>query len=371
MYITSITAAAEEIRFQLAEPAPGEKLRVSLFPAAVGEEGELCSVSVTVQGDSFSIGRRLSGRDGLTLRCVVSGEHGEVEGKKYVEKLDPRTPFRPYPSPRRGVILQGEEDAQACLAAGIRHAALFVSLPDFLMLYPEGEDTILYRSEGRDYYIRKSTVEYADRCLLPLTKAGAAVTLILVNAREWLFSAGERLWASITCPDADPAAEYALFDTVRESGCGYFRAFVTFLQKRYNPACMVIGYDVNDPACTAGETDSLESFAERYITALRVAYQCTGGGVRVCAAVTDHGERQAEALLSALSVFSRLEGDFPWHVSLHPTGDTDAAVRTLADCLSLPGMHFDNSSRCLILTETDTADVPAGAYVCFSSPENA
>lgn len=366
MHITSITAAAEEIRFTLSEPVAGERLHVSVFPAAVGEEGELCSVNVTVQGDTFSIGRRLSGRDGLTCRYIVSGEHGEVEGKKYVEHIEPQTPFAPYPSSRRGVILQEPADTDALLSAGVRHAALFVSLPDFLMLYPEGEDTILYRSEGRDYYIRKSTVEYVDRCLLPLTEAGTAVTLILVNAREWLFSAGDRLWSAVICPDADPAAEYAMFDTVRESGCGYFRAFVTFLQKRYDPACLVIGYDVNDPACTAGETDLLESFAERYITALRVAYQSTGGGVRICAAVTDHGGQRAEALLTALSVFSRLEGDFPWHVALHPTGNTAEAVRTLSDFLSLPEIHFDGSPRYLILTETEADGVPAEAYAVFS-----
>lgn len=367
MHITSITAAAEEIRFTLSEPVDDEKLHVSVFPAAVGEEGELCSVNVTVQGGTFSIGRRLSGRDGLTLRYVVSGEYGEVEGKKYVEYIELPVPLCPDPSPRRGVILQGVEDTDALIAAGVRYAALFVSLPDFLMLYPEGEDTILYRSEGRDYYIRKSTVEYVDRCLLPLRKAGAAVTLILVNAREWLCCAGDRLWSAVICPDADPAAEYAMFDTVRESGCGYFRAFVTFLQKRYDPACMVIGYDVNDPACIAGEADSLEGFAERYITALRVAYQCTGGGVRICAAVTENEERRAEALLTALTVFSRLEGDFPWHVAFHPTGKGDGGVKAVADCLALPEMRIDGTSRRLILTETDTDGVAAEAYAAFSA----
>ena len=84
MHITSISAGEREIRFSLSAPVRDRKIRVSLFPAAVGEEGEICSVTLTVNGDFFTLSRHLSGRDGLTFRYVVTEETGEAEGKKYV-----------------------------------------------------------------------------------------------------------------------------------------------------------------------------------------------------------------------------------------------------------------------------------------------
>jgi hypothetical protein len=89
--------------------------------------------------------------------------------------------------------------------------------------------------------------------------------------------------------------------------------------------------------------------------------------VRICAAVTENGVWRAEELLVALAAFSRLEGDFPWHAVLHPTGDPAAAAAAVSACLSLSEVCFDGSPRCLILTETETGEIPDGAYAVFSA----
>ena len=369
MHITSISAGEREIRFSLSAPVRDRKIRVSLFPAAVGEEGEICSVTLTVNGDSFTLSRHLSGRDGLTFRYVVTEETGEAEGKKYVEFIDGTDVLPPLSGPAQGVIVSDPAEAARAAEIGVRHAALFVSLSDFLMLYPAGDDTLLFRAEGREYYVRREAAEYAEEILRPLWDAGVSVTLILVNAREWLYRASDRLWDAVRHPLADRESEYALFDTVRETGCGYFSAFVTFLARRYAPCAMVIGYDVNDRAFADAGDISLEAFAEAYVTALRIAHQHTGGRVRIFAGLAESGAYSAADLLSALAGFSILEGQFPWQVSLHPAGDAAAAAGMLSAHLSRPEMLFSGERRGLILTEVPAGEIPEGVPAVFSVME--
>ena len=324
MHITRIAAVGGEIVFTLDAPADAHKIRVSLFPAAVGEEGELCSLSMTVTGDHFTLFRRLSGKDGITCRYVVTDASGEVGGKKYVESIADATDLPPSETCVQAVVWD-VEDVPAVLADGVKHAAVFVNLSDLLMMYPEGENTLYYRMDGRDYYVRKAVAEYLDACIRPFTEVGVSVTLVLLNAREWIGRVSDRFWETVAHP-SDTEAEYARFDTVRESGCAYFRAFVTILAERYRPSGIVVGCDVN------GLTDApLERFAEEYITALRVAYQCAAPfGSRVYAAIdtcfAEKGERghAGRDLLSALAGFSLIEGDFPWGGAVRADADTDA-----------------------------------------------
>lgn len=329
MQIRSIAAVGGEIRFGLDAPAEAHKIRVSLFPAAVGEEGEICSLSMTVTGDFFTLSRRLAGKDSITCRYVVTDETGEVEGKKYVESIAD-APVIGCAETRVQSVVWDVEDVPAVLADGVKNAAVFVSLPDLLMPYPEGENTLYYRMDGRDFYVRKAVAAYLDDCICPLTEAGVSVTLVLLNAREWIGRASDRFWGTVAHP-SDTDAEYARFDTVHESGCAYFRAFVTFLAERYRPNGMAIGCDVN------GMTDTpLERFAEEYITALRVAYQCAVPfGVRVYASLDACFEKKGECgyagrdLLSALAGFSLIEGEFPWGVAVRAdAGAVDPFLET-------------------------------------------
>jgi len=364
MHIKRIVAGKDEIRFLLETPVSEHRVRVSLFPAAVGEEGEICSVTVTVTGDAFSIPRRLSGKDGLTCRFVLSDASGEVTGKKYVERMDD-VPLPVVPANGRGAVLSDAGDVPALLARGAAQAALFVSLSDLLMPYPAGDNTIYYPMDGRDYYIRKDVATYIDSCIRPLTDADIPVTLTLLNAREWLGCASDRFWDTVRHPGADEGAEYALFDTVRGAGCGYFGAFVSFLAERYRPYGMVIGYDVNTAAenAAAGELP-LTSFAESYVTALRVAYQYAAPyGVRIYAAVDSHFEARAgeeehtyagRDLLSALAGFCLLEGEVPFGVAAHPSGGAAAFARMLTEFLARPEMLSDGAPRRVILLEAAT-----------------
>ena len=339
MTITRITATDTEIRFTLDAPLSGEKLRVSMYSPALGEEVEICSLSMTVSGDFFTVSRRLSGRDGITLCYIVADKNGEVAGKKYVEEILPARCDYPYPqaSSKKGLQVTMTEDA---LELGIRHAALTANLGDFLMEYPDGGNTIYYRFEGRDYYIRRRVAEYMDSCIKPLSAAGVLVNLILLNSQSWLTQVGEKFWDKIRHPGYDEEGSISHFDTFREDGCAYFRAFVSFLADRYtredgmygNIVGMIVGNEVNSPWVWAnvGECE-MHVFAEMYTSALRIAWQCASAvwkHIRIYASLDHHWARPMEEdlrryypgrdLLTSLASYASREGEIPFHIAYHP-----------------------------------------------------
>ena len=339
MTVTRIIATENEIRFTLDTPLLEEKLRVSMYSPALGEEVEICSLSLRVSGDSFTLSRRLSGRDGLTFCYVVADKNGEVTGKKYVEEVLPARYAYPYPtvSSKKGLQVTMTEDA---LDLGIRHAALSVNLGDFLMEYPDGGNTIYYRFEGKDYYIRRRVAEYMDNCIKPLSAAGVNVNLILLNSQSWLTQVSENFWDKIRHPGFEEEGVTSLFDTFREEGCAYFRAFVSFLADRYtredgmhgNIVGMIVGNEVNSPWIWAnvGECE-MHVFAEMYVSALRIAWQCAAAiwkNIRIYASLDHHWAQPQEEdprryypgrdLLTSIVSYASREGEIPFHVAYHP-----------------------------------------------------
>ena len=339
MKITRITATGEEIRFTLDAPVTGEKLRVSMYSPALGEEVEICSLSLTVFGNSFSVSRRIAGRDGITFCYVTADKNGEVAGKKYVEEILPTRYDYPYPeqTSKKGLQVVLTEDA---LALGIRHAAVNVNLGDFMMEYPDGGNTIFYRFEGKDYYIRRRAAEYTDRCIKPLSDAGVSVNLILLNSQCWLTQVGEDFWEKIRHPGYNDEGAMSLFDTFREEGCAYYRAFVSFLAERYtredgmygNITGMIVGNEVNSPWIWAnvGECE-MHVFAEMYTSALRVAWQCASviwKNIRIYVSLDHHWARPMEEeprryypgrdLLASVVSYATREGEIPFHIAYHP-----------------------------------------------------
>ncbi len=362
MEIARIEATPREIRFFLREAVEKETLHIAAFPAAVWEEGELFSISLTAVGDSFSVGRYLSGKDGISYRYVISGEMGEVGGKRYVERLTDA------PMPRRlcGVGRIVSTPAEGQKATGTDAAALFLNMGDLLLPYPGGEETVLYSFGGREYYIRKEAIDYVSAILAPLQKAGVPVTLLLVNAKEWLFDTTERFWQTLCCPGTPKEASYAMFPVTNEEGMGYFAATVAFLAERFRPFGMGIGYDVNDPAYAAMGEGELIPCAEVYTTALRVAYQTAAPfGVQIFAAVDGcllearPGAFAAGEFLTAIRAFAKAEGEIPFGVFAHPKrGDRDYIIR-LAEGLSHEDMFTDGVRRPLALGEISRQDVPS------------
>ena len=339
MTVTRIIATENEIRFTLDTPLLEEKLRVSMYSPALGEEVEICSLSLRVSGDSFTLSRRLSGRDGLTFCYVVADKNGEVTGKKYVEEVLPARYAYPYPtvSSKKGLQVTMTADA---LDLGIRHAALSVNLGDFLMEYPDGGNTIYYRFEGKDYYIRRRVAEYMDNCIKPLSAAGVNVNLILLNSQSWLTQVSENFWDKIRHPGFEEEGVTSLFDTFREEGCAYFRAFVSFLADRYtregstcgNIVGMIVGNEVNSPWIWAnvGECE-MHVFAEMYVSALRIAWQCAAAiwkNIRIYASLDHHWAQPMEEdprryypgrdLLTSIVSYASREGEIPFHVAYHP-----------------------------------------------------
>ena len=339
MKITRITATEEEIRFTLDAPVTGEKLRVSMYSPALGEEVEICSLSLSVSGDSFSVSRRIAGRDGIAFCYVTADKNGEVSGKKYVEEILPTRYDYPFPeqTSKKGLQVVLTEDA---LALGIRHAAVNVNLGDFMMEYPDGGNTIFYRFEGKDYYIRRRAAEYTDRCINPLSDAGVSVNLILLNSQSWLTQVGEDFWEKIRHPGYNDEGAMSLFDTFREEGCAYYRAFVSFLAERYtredgmygNITGMIVGNEVNSPWIWAnvGECE-MHVFAEMYASALRVAWQCASviwKNIRIYVSLDHHWARPMEEeprryypgrdLLASVVSYATREGEIPFHIAYHP-----------------------------------------------------
>ena len=371
------------------------RIRVSLFSPALGEEAELCSVSLTVSGSEFTVSRRLAGRDGAFLCCSLSDETGDIGGVRYVTQIAAPKREHPYPTAasKKGLQVAMTDDA---LALGIRHAALNVNLCDFLMEAPDGGNTIFYRFDGEEYYIRKNIAEHMDRQIKPLSDAGVLVNLILLNSPVWLTAAPPRFWNSIRHPGYDEEGNISLFDVMRERGCRYYRAFVSFLAERYTRedeahgriVGMIVGNEVNSQWiwANAGETP-FGDYAAQYTSALRLAWQSAAliwKNIRVYASL-DHfwaGSMFPEQplrtysgrdLLTAVAHCCALEGNFPWHVAHHPypedlfrpdfwndetAPDSPDAQRVtfknltvLRDHLALPEMRYGGESRRVILSE--------------------
>ena len=217
MKIAEITASREEIRFALSEAVSRQRLRVSLFSPALMEEAPLCSLSVTAEGDFFTLSRRIAGRDGAYLCYTVSDDAGDIGGVRYVSDMGEAICSDPYPTAdsKKGLHPEDTEDA---LALGIRHAALSANLGDFMMEYPEGANTLYFRFDGEDYYIRKNVAEEMDRAIKPLSDAGVLVHLILLNAPAWRTEVPARFWKKISHPTYEEEGTSSLFDVLTEKG---------------------------------------------------------------------------------------------------------------------------------------------------------
>ena len=395
MNVTAITARENEIRFTLDSAVQNRRIRVSMFSPALGEEGELCSLSLTVSGSAFSLSRRIANRDGALLCYSLSDETGDIGGIRYVTEFDFAKRDFDYPTAASKKGLQAA-DLEDALALGIRHAALNVNLGDILMDVPDGGNTLFYRLDGREYYIRKSIVEHLDHQVKTLSDAGVLVNLILLNARSWQTAVSDRFWNRIRHPGYDDEGNISLFDVLREEGCRYYTAFVTFLAERYTRedstfgriAGMIVGNEVNSPFIWANAGDTLfGDYAAQYTSALRIAWQSAARiwkNIRVYISL-DHfwaGSMDpaqptrfysGRDLLTAVAHCCTLEGNFPWHVAHHPypqdlfrpdfwnddtAPDSPDAYRVtfrnlpvLIRHLSLPEMQHSDITRRVILSE--------------------
>lgn len=369
MRIERIAAEKDELRFMLDAPVARQRIRLSAYLPALGEEAEVYTAGMSVEGDSFSIPRRLGGEDGLTLFYAVADENGEVPGVKYASPAySARTHAALTPSSRKGLSVE-DGMAEHALSLGVRQAVLSVNLGDFLMPYPRGGDTLFYRYGGRDWYIRADAVNALEETLLPLTRAGVLVTLTLLNAPAWRWETEPSFWEELRHPEYDGTGEVSMFDMVRAAGCRAFAAFVSFLAGRYMRADaphgridgMAVGCSVN----LSGEwarcgTPGAEELARQYTAALRLAYQCAASvweNARVYAALNGaRGETcrdyPARELLAGIARQCAGEGDFPWGVMYQAETEelTSESPGALRGVLSAPGMRYGEQPRRLLLS---------------------
>jgi len=395
MKVTRITASKEEIRIQLDAPAPGRRFSVSLFSPALGEDAPLCSLSTTAQGDSLTLSRYISGQDGAFLCYVLSDGENDIDGVRYVSDMGEEK--HPLPAPAAGSVkglhVQMPDDA---LALGIRHAVFYANLGDWFMEFPEGGNTLFFRFDGEEYFIRRTVAEETDALIRPLAEQGVLVYLTLLNAPVWQTEVSSRFWKKLRHPDCEEECAASLFDVMRKEGCRFYRAFVTFLAERYTREDMrfgrvsgfLIGNEVNTQKdwANAGPLP-FGDFAAQFTTALRLAWQCASAvckSLRIytpvdhfwaASAVPDNpvSAYPARDLLAAIAHCCLLEGEFPWHVAVHPApmdpfrtdfeNETEADfspdsrcltlrnLTVLRDFLLLPALRFDGESRRILLTE--------------------
>jgi|GEM_PF-5073930 len=378
MNITQIAVRGEEIVFTLDAPVRQKRLRVSAYPAALGEETEVFSLTLTADGTQFSLPRRLGGRDGRFLCFVTADESGEVAGKKYVENAPaPARREEPYPTPSpRGAVIDDAASAAAAAASGARQLLYRISLGDFLLRFPRGEDALLFRYGGRDYTLRRAAVEAADDALRAAASAGGAATLMLLNAPVWRWETEAGMWETIRHPGFDGEGEAAMFDVVREAGCRYFAAWLSFLAGRWFGASethgravgVIVGCGANAPRrwMNAGERPLADAAAE-CAAALRLAHQ-------TLAAVWPHarvwlpldltpaeaGAWEAGEFLAAVAEIAAREGEIPFHLALRAGAGVDPSA-AVAALLRTPAA----AGRRAILLEAGGAPLPAGVETAF------
>ncbi len=375
MNITRIAVRGEEIVFTLDAPVRRKRLRVSAYPAALGEETEVFSLTLTAEGAQFSLPRRLGGRDGRFLCFVTADENGEVAGKKYVENApSPARREAPYPAPSpRGAVI---DDAASAAASGARQLLYRISLGDFLLRFPRGEDALLFRHDGRDYTLRRAAVEAADDALRAAAASGAAVTLMLLNAPVWRWEADAGLWETICHPGFDGEGEAAMFDVMREAGCRQYAAWLSFLAERWFGASdahgravgVIVGCGANAPSrwMNAGERPLADAAAE-CAAALRLAHQTLAavwpqGRVWLPLDLTpaEAGAWGAGEFLAAVAGIAAREGEIPFHLALRALSGADpsAAVDALLRAPAASGRHA-------ILLEAGGTPLPDGVETAF------
>lgn len=377
MRITGIEATGEEIRFRLDAPVGERRIRLSAYLPALGEEAEVYTAGMSVRGDAFSIPRRLGGEDGLTLYYAVADESGEVPGVKYARPaVFARTHAALTPESIKGLAVE-DGMAPSALSLGVRQALLSVNLGDFLMSYPRGTDTRIFRHGGRDWYIRADAVRTLEETLVPLSSAGVPVLLMLLNAPAWRWEAEPPLWETVRHPDYDGTDEPSMFDTVRAAGCRAYAAFVSFLAMRYMRAdapCgridgMIVGCAVNrsgEWAC-CGEI-GVEELARQYTAALRLTYQCAAAvweNARVYAALgyaagDPSRNYPPDELFSGITRLCAEEGDFPWRTAYQ------ASAEELAGGGPISALRYADGARGLLLSvegfPSDAAEQYRRAY---------
>lgn len=331
MRITDIICDGSTVNFILDGPHWGT-VTVEAFSPALKESISLGKCNVEVTGSTFSIDRYEFGRDGLYLRYQT-----DLEGFCYVTAAVPERNL-PYPErdSKKGLQVTMVDDA---VKLGVRHAAINVSICDMFASRPS-EATFNYSFDGREYYIKQRAIELLDERVVPLTKAGINVTLILLCGKHWHFNVEEDMKKQLLHPDYNDEGILSAFNMQTDEGVRFYQCFVTYLTERYTDPSFdgrAVGLIISNEVQSGwvwgnmGEK-TVEEYAREYTSALRMACQASGAvcsDIRVYASLDHYWGRGldpkeptryygAKYLLDEIIKLEAREGDFYWNIAHHP-----------------------------------------------------
>ncbi|MCI0746625.1 MAG: DUF5722 domain-containing protein [Verrucomicrobia subdivision 3 bacterium] len=261
-------------------------------------------------------------------------------------------PF-PVVNSKKGLQVQMLDDA---LALGIKHAALNVNLSQFVAL-TNGPGTVAWDVDGTQCFLRGDVARGLDRQVKTLSDAGVVVSLILLSYAP----ADTEIKRIMLHPECSSKAPNHLgaFNTVTPEGVRHLRACVEFISERYSRPGYPHGRAVN--FIVGNEVNShwfwynmgrapMERVAEAYEKAVRICHDAVrrfSACGRVYVSLEHHWNIRypggdalqafpGKPFLDHFARLARQNGDFEWHVALHPYPENLFDCRTWNDKSALP-----------------------------------
>ena len=206
---------------------------------------------------------------------------------------------------------------------------------------PESEHTIMI--DGLPVPINMNFVrEWMDSRYIPLTEAGINITLVVCNILPKDISSDHPLLHPDTALNEAPAN--LAFNMKDEAGLRYFRGAMQFIAERYTRpdkrygtiTGIIVGNEIQQHWVwhNQGRVPEEEVIRDYYL-ALRItdiAACSIHENLRVYVSMDHHWakrgymndplqEIRGDHLLEGINIWSKCEGDFPWHVAFHPYPD--------------------------------------------------
>jgi hypothetical protein len=283
-------------------------------------------------------------RDRLYSKFVVAPAEGDdktaLMNARFVDDFS-TLPGRRFPFPRtrskKGLQVQMVDDA---IALGVQHAALNVDVPKLFFWRPD-PSAIPYVVDGETFFFNPQTVMVVDQQVMPLSAAGATVTLILLNRTTDSTPEADRFMRHPDYSDSCPN-HLSAFNVVTDDGVKHYKAAVEFLIDRYTQPDgrfgralgYIIGNEVNSHWhwYNMGEK-KMEAFTEDYLRAMRIAVTAAEKicpTARVYMSLEHHWNARFDAetksfpgraFVDLFAKRAREQGDFAWHLAHHPYPD--------------------------------------------------
>jgi hypothetical protein len=351
--LIKIAATEKNLLFTVeAGPAPLSLVELAPYQNASAATNATPLLTLSKKGRSkVSLPRFEGGRDRIYSGFIALENGAPLGPMRFVEDWNESSRNHDsYPrlKSKKGLQVQMVEDA---LALGVKHAAFNFNISSSVSLVPASGD-FPWQMDGRTFHFRRGSIEHLDRSIKPLSDAGAAVTLILLNYE----GGGADLSQVLLHPNYDKSCPQHLsaFNTSTPEGLAWFKAWVEFLADRYTApksphgrvVNFIIGNEVNSHWQWANMGHvSMPQFAQDYLRTVRVAHTAVrkfSSSARVFLSLEHHWNIRYPAddatqcfagrpFLDFFNQEAKAGGDFDWHLAFHPYPENLFECRTWND----------------------------------------